>query len=156
MTSGVGKRIQTTCREIRMYSKDASSTNSERSETYPRPDRLLQEVCTTIHWYFETPHQAHMTKCQLWLDRTVPKVIQSLTWTLDGVPNSMLSGSCSWLHTLHRCKQNWMVWSVNTGTHGWQREDKKSPFLLCQWPVPWKSVNLGSSDKGSICNLHIN
>ena len=56
----------------------------------------------------------------------------------------------SQLHTLHRCIEIRLCRHVDT-TQQWHRP----PHHLCKWTIPWITVKLGNTHKGSLHNLHV-
>ena len=73
---------------------------------------------------------------------------------LEGIPtastNTLIPRPPSQLHTLHRCIKICLCRRVDA-TQQWHGP----PHHLCKWTIPWITIKLSNTHKGSLRNLHV-
>ena len=78
--------------------------------------------------------------------------MRKLLSNLEGIPSAstLIPRPPSQLHTLHRCIKVRLCRHIDT-----TQQRHRSPHHLRKRTIPWITVKLGNTHKGSLCNLHV-
>ena len=149
-TLNIRGRHPTPTRETRRHSKNACTKNTQGSETISRFSWLLPQIRSKIRRHFQSTDTADKKRCRFQLDKGMPRVFPDTERGTTESPHPQVPQPTGKLHSVHRRLEVCICWSLNSNMRG-----HRPPYCICKWTIQRITIKLGSSDKGSLCYLHV-
>ena len=150
VTSNFGRWNPTPPRKTRKHCQNACTKKSLRSKTVPQISRILQEIRPKIRRHFKSANTSKKKRCGIQMDTRMRKLLPDLKGIPTTSTNPLIPRPSGQLHTLHRCFKIHLRRCIDT-----TQQQQRSPHHLHKLIIPWNTVKLGNTHKGSLRNLHV-